>query len=455
MILLVDDDPHVLASLALVLKQAGQRTHAARTPQEALALLERESFDLVFQDMNFSRATSGDEGLALLGEIRRRRPELPIVLMTAWGSIDLAVAGMRAGARDFITKPWRNERIVEVAETVQSLARLPPSSAPAVNRAELERRGRIEMIVGEDPALLRVLDVALRVAATEASVLITGEAGTGKELIAELLHRHSRRAPRPFIKVNLGGLPTSLFESEMFGHVRGAFTDARHDRKGRFEVAAGGSIFLDEIGDLDPACQVKLLRVLQDRSFEPLGSSLTRQVDVRIISATNRDLRTMVASGAFREDLYYRLNLITVHLPPLRERAGDISALAHATLSSLSTTTGKPGQTLTPAAEQWLKRQPWPGNVRQLRATLERATLLASGPLIDVADLVSTTALPAEATRDAALPAVGAMTLDEIERAMIAKALEHHQGNITHVATALGVTRAALYRRLKKFGLLA
>jgi DNA-binding NtrC family response regulator len=452
LILIVDDDATVIASLELLLRRAGFATASASSPDAALATIASGGVELVFQDMNFSRGTSGTEGLELLTRIREVQPELPVILISAWGSIELAVAGMRRGASDFITKPWSNERVVEAAQTALSLARLRTVS-PDVSREKLEARGPIASIVGADPTLLRALDVALKVAPTEASVLVTGEGGTGKELIAELLHEAGRRAAGPFVKVNLGGLSTTLFESEMFGHVRGAFTDARSDRKGRFEAAGGGTIFLDEIGDLDSSCQVKLLRVLQDRSFEPLGSSETRRVDVRVVSATNRDLRSAVATGAFREDLLYRLNLISIHLPALRERRGDIRLLAEHFVNALRRATGRGRLALTASASSWLESQSWPGNVRQLRATIERAALLSERDQLDVADLAAGEAAVVWGRERESLPPVGAMTLDELERAMIDKAMRHHAGNITHVAEALGVTRAALYRRLKKFGL--
>lgn len=452
MILIVDDDATVIASLELLLRRAGFKTVSASSPEAALGAIAGGGVELVFQDMNFSHATSGEEGLELLEAIRSQQPDLPVVLISAWGSIELAVAGMRRGASDFITKPWSNERVVEAVETALSLARLRDAS-PDPSRAELDLRGPVASIVGNHPALLRSLDVALKVAPTEASVLITGAGGTGKELIAELLHEAGRRADGPFVKVNLGGLSTSVFESEMFGHVRGAFTDARSDRKGRFEAASGGTIFLDEIGDLDSSCQVKLLRVLQDRTFEPLGSSETRRVDVRVVSATNRDLRTAVASGAFREDLLYRLNLISIHLPALRERRNDIRLLAEHFVNALRRATGRGQLALTPAAIAWLESEPWPGNIRQLRATIERAALLSERDRLDASDLATGEGAVIWGREREALPSVGAMTLDEIERAMIDKAMRHHAGNITHVAEALGVTRAALYRRLKKFGL--
>ena len=291
-------------------------------------------------------------------------------------------------------------------------------------------------------------------APTDASVLITGESGTGKELIAEALHKNSRRKAGPFVKVNLGGISSTLFESEMFGHVKGAFTDARADRKGRFEMADGGTIFLDEIGEIDPAAQVKLLRVLQDRSYEVLGSSHTRTVDVRVISATNRDLSEMVAKGQFREDLLYRLNLIAVRLPPLRERRGDIPLLARHFLDLCSRTYRTGPVALADRALGWLQDQPWPGNIRQLKQTIERAVLVLDGDRLEAADLVALSGLEEREARGAtALPNPGSMTLDEMEKAMIVKCMRHYEGNVTRVAEALGLSRAALYRRFEKYGL--
>ena len=328
MILIVDDDPSVAASLGLLLKRHGHPTRAARSQEEALAALREAEVDLVLQDMNFSRATTGEEGLELLGRIRRLRPRLPVILITAWGSIALAVEGMKAGAADFVTKPWSNAQLLQAVETALSLAHQQEGKGAPASREELDRRFDVRALIGAEPRFLKILELIGRVAPTDASVLITGESGTGKELVAEAIHRNSRRKEGPFVKVNLGGISSTLFESEMFGHVKGAFTDARADRKGRFEMADRGTIFLDEIGEVDPAAQVKLLRVLQDRSYEALGSSLPRTVDVRVVSATNRDLAERVAAGAFREDLLYRLNLIAVRLPALRERRGDIPLLA-------------------------------------------------------------------------------------------------------------------------------
>ncbi|HEX3555506.1 MAG TPA: sigma-54 dependent transcriptional regulator [Thermoanaerobaculia bacterium] len=455
MILIIDDDPSVVASLGLLLKRHGHPARGARSPEEALRLLREQELDLVLQDMNFSRGTTGEEGLELLAEIRRLRPRLPVILITAWGSIGLAVEGMKAGASDFVTKPWNNSQLLQAVETALSLAAQPGDGrGAAVSREELDRRCDFRGLIGADPRFLKILELVGRVAPTDASVLVTGESGTGKELIAEAIHRNSRRKTGPFVKVNLGGISSTLFESEMFGHVKGAFTDARADRKGRFEMADGGTIFLDEIGEVDPAAQVKLLRVLQDRSYEVLGSSHTRTVDVRVVSATNRDLGEMVERGQFREDLLYRLNLIAVRLPALRERRGDVPALARHFLDLSARTYRRGPVEITGKALDWLSDQPWPGNVRQLKQTLERAVLVLDGDRLEVADLVALSGLAErEARGTTALPSPGTMTLDEMEKAMIVKCMRHYEGNITRVAEALGLSRAALYRRFEKYGL--
>ncbi len=453
MILIVDDDPSVTASLGLLLKRHGHPARAARSQEEALRALREEEFDLVLQDMNFSRGTTGEEGLELLAEIRRLRPRTPVILITAWGSISLAVEGMKAGAADFVTKPWSNAQLLQSVETALSLARQEGKSAP-VSREELDRRFDFRGLIGAEPRFLKILELIGRVAPTDASVLIMGESGTGKELVAEAIHRNSRRKEGPSVKVNLGGISSTLFESEMFGHVKGAFTDARADRKGRFEMADRGTIFLDEIGEIDPAAQVKLLRVLQDRSYEVLGSSVTRTVDTRVVSATNRDLAELVERGQFREDLLYRLNLIAMRLPALRERRGDIPLLARHFLDLSARAYRRPPVAITDRALAWLQDQPWPGNIRQLKQTIERAVLVIDGDRLDVGDLVALSGLEErEARGGTALPSPGTMTLDEMEKAMIVKCMRHYEGNITRVAEALGLSRAALYRRFEKYGI--
>jgi two-component system NtrC family response regulator len=455
-ILIVDDDTSITASLALLLKQHGYPTVLAHEPMEALAAMRREKPRLVIQDMNFSRQTTGEEGLDLLARVRAEEPSMPVILMTAWGSIQLAVEGMKRGASDFITKPWANATVLQSVETALKLVEARGAAETNVTRPELDERFDFSNIIGTDVKMIRVLEMIGRVAPTEASVLITGESGTGKELIAEAVHRNSRRRGGAFVKVNLGGISATLFESEMFGHVRGAFTDARQDRRGRFDLADGGTIFLDEIGELDPSSQVKLLRVLQDRTFEVLGSSRPRTVDVRVVAATNRALHEMVQRGEFREDLLYRLNLINIHLPPLRDRRGDIPRLANHFLRLANEAYRTDVESLSTRAVDWLKSQNWPGNIRQLRQTIDRAVLIRGGRELDVEDFFATrdAASSAEA-RDVALPDAGTITLDEMEKRMIVKCMKHYDGNVTRTADALGISRAALYRRLEKYGIAA
>ena len=454
-ILIVDDDASITASLALLLKQHGYRSVSAHSPVEALAALQKQQGGerprLVIQDMNFSRRTTGEEGLELLARIRAAEPSMPVILMTAWGSIALAVEGMKRGAADFITKPWSNATVLQSVETALQLVDA-RGNAAELSRAELDERYDFSNLIGTDPAVLRMLEMIGRVAATDASVLITGESGTGKELVAEAVHRNSRRRSGPFVKVNLGGISATLFESEMFGHVRGAFTDAREARRGRFDLADGGTIFLDEIGELDPASQVKLLRVLQDRTFEVLGSSRPRTVDVRVVAATNRPLQEMVQRGDFREDLLYRLNLINIHLPPLRDRRGDVPRLASHFLRMANEAYRTDVQAITPRAMDWLRSQPWPGNIRQLRQTIDRAVLIRGGKQLDVDDFFAVRDA-SSAPREVELPDAGTITLDELEKRMIVKCMAHYDGNVSRAAEALGLSRAALYRRLEKYGI--
>jgi DNA-binding NtrC family response regulator len=402
--------------------------------------------------MNFSRQTTGNEGLALLQEIKSTFPHIPVILITSWGSISLAVAGMQAGAADFITKPWTNEQIVHAVKTALGLAAVSGPST-LLSREELDKQYDFKNVVGRDPKLLQLLQIIGRVSATDASVLITGESGTGKEVIADAIHRNSTRKNKPLVKVNLGSIPSSLFESELFGHVKGAFTDARNDRKGRFEEAHTGTIFLDEIGDLDFGCQVKLLRVLQERTFEVVGSNKSRHVDVRVVSATNKNLLEMIGKEEFREDLYYRLNLISVHLPALRERREDIPLLANYFLQQAAKTYRRDKLSLSEQATKWLQAKNFPGNIRELKHTIERAVIMTSGQVLQAEDFNLTQAMqPAAAAKDN-LPEVGSMSLEEMEKAMILKTITHHGGNISKVAESLGMSRFSLYRRLEKYGI--
>ncbi|MDO7887448.1 sigma-54-dependent transcriptional regulator [Hymenobacter cheonanensis] len=455
MILIIDDDLAVRTSLRLLLKQAGYAPHAVPGPAEALAAVREATPRLIVLDMNFSAATTGADGLALLTQLKALAPQVPVVLLTGWGSIALAVAGMKAGAAEFVTKPWQNEALLQTIGTILQLHAAPAGGASPTGRAALDRQFAFGNIVGDDPRLLAVLRQVGQVAATDASVLIEGESGTGKELIAEALHHNSHRRGQSFVKVNLGGISASLFESEMFGHRRGAFTDARADRVGRFELANGGTIFLDEIGELELASQVKLLRVLQDRTYEVLGDSRPRRLDLRVVAATNKNLAEMVAQGRFREDLFYRLNLITLRLPALRERPADIPALARHFVAQLQATYHRPGLRLGPAAAHWLQEQPLPGNIRELKNLVERTVLTTPHDELTPSDLQAPGAA-APAPRPASpaeLPAPGSMTLEALEEQMIRQSVAHYQGNLSRVARALGLSRGALYRRLDKFGI--
>ena len=438
MILIADDDNAIRLSLSMLLRKAGYEVKAVATPAEVIDTVRSTAPQLVMLDMNFSRATSGDEGLTLLRQVKVFRPEVPVILITAWGSIPLAVEGVRAGAFDFITKPWDNAALVQRIATALEL-----SGGKRGSEGDLDR----SRIIGESPALLQVLDTVRRVAATDAPLLIMGENGTGKELIAETLHANSRRRGAPFVKVNLGGIPSSLFESEMFGHRKGAFTGATADREGRFAVADKGTIFLDEIGELDANSQVKLLRVLQEHSFEMLGDSRTRHVDIRVVCATNADLPAMVADGRFREDLFYRINLITVELPPLRERKSDIPLLVRHFAEVVARANRIPVPEITADAMAFLSRLSYPGNIRELKNLVERTLLVGSkGPL-------TATHFDAQFQRPVLEPASSryGLTLEYGERQTIINAIEACGGNLTQAASLLGISRQALYRRLAKF----
>ncbi len=448
MLLIVDDDMAIRTSLSLLFKKEGYDVTGVASPSEALQWLSANTPQLIILDLNFSIETSGEEGLKLLQEIRDRYSAVPVILLTGWGTIELAVKGMKIGARDFITKPWQNDHLLKSARTLLNLNAAPPES---LSRRQLDNQYHFHQIIGEDPKLLEILRTVARIAPTEASVLITGESGTGKELIAEAIHRNSKRKGKPFVKVNLGGIASTLLESELFGYTRGAFTDARTDRAGRFEMADKGTVFLDEIGELSLADQVKLLRVLQERTFEPLGSSKTRTVDIRVICATNRNLEEMVAAGTFREDLYYRINLITIQLPALRERTEDIPLLANAFVYNLREIYGRPDMQISKSAARWLRTLPLPGNIRQLKNLVERSVLLAGGDLLEMEDISKH--LPEQThprTVNASLPE---MTLEEMEYQMIVRAMEFHRNRLSKVAESLGITRFSLYRRLEKYGI--
>ena len=449
--LIADDDDGVRSSLGLLFRRFGYRVLQAETPEEVESMAREGGFDVALLDMNFSSSTTGEEGIALLRKMKILVPGVPVILITAWATIELAVEGMRYGAFDFIAKPWENRVVLQTVETALELAQQSNGAEEETCSAEQPNvRQQFKGIVGNDPALMRVLETIAQVAPTNAPVLILGESGTGKELIAEAVHRLSKRAKGPFVKVNLGGLSESLFESEMFGHRRGAFTDAYADREGRIAMAESGTIFLDEIGDLALASQVKLLRVLQDQSYEVLGESKTRRADIRVVSATNADVHGKVREGSFREDLLYRINLITVTLPPLRERRGDIPLLAAHFLKSFAKANGMDPKELTAAGVRALESYSFPGNIRELKNIVERAFLLSQGDTIGEESVRLSLQQGGGA---AAQPAVTATTLEGMEEEMIRRSLARHNGNVTRVAAELGITRAALYRRIEKYGI--
>ncbi|MEL6649495.1 MAG: sigma-54 dependent transcriptional regulator [Bacteroidota bacterium] len=445
LILIIEDDTAVCASLQLLLKRKGYQVELAFDPTEALLCLDRFRPDLILLDMNFSVETTGDQGLDTLHRIQLKDASIPVILMTGWGSLELAVSGMKAGAKDFLTKPWNNAALLQAVATQLQLERS-PKEAPSTNKAFTG-----SAIIGQNPALLEVLQLAERVSPTDASVLILGESGTGKELLAEAIHEASERAREAFVKVNLGGISSSLFESEMFGHKKGAFTGAVADRKGRFEVADRGTIFLDEIGELALASQVKLLRVLQEKTFEVLGSSKAQKVDVRVISATNKDLKQMVQQGEFREDLFYRLNLITLRLPSLRERASDIPLLVAHFVDNLKQLYRRPALEVSAEAMHWLQSQAFPGNIRQLRNLVERTVLVSLEEVLEVHHFARHYEKDNTQPDTINLPEVGEITLEEMERRMILQAMAHHNNRVSLAAQSLGLTRSALYRRLAKF----
>ncbi|MDF3053745.1 MAG: sigma-54-dependent Fis family transcriptional regulator [Geminicoccaceae bacterium] len=444
-ILVADDQRDVLEALRLLLKGEGYETETVGSPGAVLASVQKTDFDAVLLDLNYARdTTTGREGLELVSQLRAHDASLPTIVMTAWGSIDKAVEAMRRGARDFIEKPWENARLLATLRSQVELGRALRRSQRLEGENQLLRPEGAPALIAESPAMRPVLQLLRQVAPSDANILITGEHGTGKEVVASWIHAASPRAARSLVAVNLGGLAEGLFESEMFGHVKGAFTDARTDRIGRFELAEGGTLLLDEVGTLPLRQQAKLLRVLESGALERVGSSRTRKVDARVLSATNADLRAEVAAGRFREDLLFRLNTIEIHLPPLRERREDIGALAQHFLTRYSARYRKPVIGFEPEALSALEAHRWPGNVRELDHTVERAVLLATGARVTPAELGLKQASPGGALDD--------MPLDEVERVLIRKALDRHGGNVSHAAKALGLSRSALYRRLQQHG---
>ena len=446
-VLVADDQADVLEALRLLLKTHGYDIDTATSPSSVLSALEKRDYDALLLDMNYTRdTTSGKEGLDLLQQLGALEPDLPIIVMTAWGSVEGAVEAMRRGARDYIEKPWDNARLMTILGTQVELGRALRRARRLESENRLLRRDNLPRLIADSPKMKPILQLMERVGPSDANVLITGEHGTGKELVAQWLHASSARAQKPFIPVNMGGLSEGLFESELFGHVKGSFTDAKTDRVGRFELADTGTIFLDEIGNVPFALQSKLLRVLQTGDVERVGSSKARHVDVRVISATNARLNDEVVGGRFREDLLFRINTIELHLPPLRERREDVPPLAMHFLRRHAARYRKHLTAFDPGAMQVLLEHAWPGNIRELDHAIERAVLLAQGEQVRSADL----ALRGAA---AAAPRLEELTLEEVERLLIQKALSRYDGNVSRAAQALGLSRSALYRRIAAYEL--
>jgi DNA-binding NtrC family response regulator len=447
-VLIADDQPDMLESLRLLLKPEGYRVVTADSPAGVAAAVSEEDFDVALLDLNYAReTTSGAEGLELIGTLQSLDSTLPVVVMTAWGSVEVAVQAIQLGARDFVEKPWDNDRLLSILRTQVALSR-------ALRRGlRLEAQNSTLLmadtpdIIATSPAMEPVLELIARVGPSDANILITGEHGTGKEVVARRLHAVSERADRPLITVNVGGLPEGVFASELFGHVKGAFTDAKGDRIGRFEMADGGTLFLDEIANVPFDQQAKLLRTLETGELERVGSSKTSTVDARILSATNADLRSEVSDGRFREDLLFRLNTVEIRIPPLRDRREDIPLLANHFLGRFATKYRKALTGFDGAATTALERHDWPGNVRELAHVVERAVLMATDDSIKADQLgiegtPGTTSIPLEE-----------MSLEEVERVLVQKAMRRYNGNVSQAAQALGLSRSALYRRLEKHGL--
>jgi len=447
-VLIADDQPDVREALRLLLKGEPYSIETVESPAAVLAAMEYRDFDAILIDLNYARdTTSGAEGLDLLARIQAVDSRLPVIVMTAWGNVEIAVEVMRRGASDFIQKPWENERLLSILHTQVELSR----ALRTAERLEAENRllraqGRPNLIA-ESKVMKPLLDLIGRVGASDASILITGEHGTGKEVVAQTLHALSTRASRPMVTVNTGGLPEGTFESELFGHVRGAFTDARTDRIGRFELAESSTLFLDEIANVPIKQQAKLLRVLESGEMERVGSSKTRKADVRVLSATNTDLDFEVSQGRFRADLLFRLNTIELHIPPLRERKEDIPLLAMHFLLGYATRYRRPLAHFDTAALQLMSEHLWPGNVRELDHAIERAVLVSQGDTLRASDL------GLSVNRSGSATSIEDMSLEEVECLLIRKTMARHSGNISHAADALGLSRSALYRRIQKYGL--
>jgi DNA-binding NtrC family response regulator len=446
-VLVADDQQQILDAIELLLRPEGYRVESVRSPQAALSSLASESYDALLIDLNYTRdTTSGQEGLDLLAQVQALDAQLPVIVMTAWANVELVVEAMRRGASDFIQKPWDNARLLNILRTQIELRRaLRKAQLLEAENRLLRAEGRPEFIATA-PSMQPVLEMIARVGPSDANILVTGEHGTGKEVVAQTIHAISSRSARSLVAVNTGALPEGTFESELFGHIKGAFTDARTDRIGRFELADGGTLFLDEIANVPLRQQAKLLRVLETGEMERVGASKTRRVDVRLVSATNADLQAECAAGRFREDLLFRLNTVEIHLPPLRSRREDLPALAAHFLSRYASRYRKQLGGFEPSALHSLLQHTWPGNVRELDHAIERAVLMSRGSKIETMDLGLNN--PRATTQN-----LDEMSLEAVESVLIRKALARSAGNVSHAAEALGLSRGALYRRMEKYGL--
>ena len=448
MILIIDDDAAVRSSLTFLLKRAGFRPEAVPGPKEALEVVRATAPELILMDMNFTLTTTGEEGIQLLRQVKIFRPDVPVILMTAWGSISLAVQGMQAGAFDFITKPWNNLVLLKSIRTALELSEQKKETNAPLNRSDADHKFHFDKIVGQSAALMDVLGTVSRIAPTNASVLITGESGTGKDLVARLLRHYSPRRDDAFVTIDLGSIPEQLFESELFGYEKGAFTDARRSKPGRMEMASGGTLFLDEIGNLSLPMQSKLLTAIEKRHITRLGAVEPISIDVRLICATNANLRQLVSEGSFRQDLLYRINTIEIAIPPLRERGEDILMLADHFQRLYSRKYKKTIKGLSRETGSKLMKYPWPGNVRELQHVLERAVILNEGTVLRPDDFpLYTASYERKKEPDPDL------NLEQAERKIIERALRQSNGNMSYAAELLGITRFSLYRKIEKFGL--
>jgi len=450
-ILIVDDDPAIRTAARMFLKQMFKLVITCSKPEQIPVMMKETRFDVILLDMNFSPGRNdGKEGILWLKKILDLDPAAVVVFITAYGGVDLAVSAMRSGAFDFIIKPWENAKLLGVIRTALKLNESRRTAETLMERQELllsDLDQHSGMIIGESLAMGKVMRTIEKVAETDASILLLGENGSGKEIVAREIHRRSGRKDEAFIGIDLGSIPESLFESELFGHTRGAFTDAKKEKAGRFEAANGGTLFLDEIGNLDIQVQAKLLKVLEERQITRVGSTLPRAIDVRLISATNQPLHEMTGSKEFREDLLYRINTVEIRIPPLRERIGDIPLLAEHFVKLYSKKYQKPGVRIPKSTYLRLENYPWPGNIRELRHAIERAVILTEGKILDFSDLRSSYSMHNLAESRSTL------NLQEMERQFILRAISKNHGNMTRAAADLGIARAALYRRLQKYGL--